>query len=158
MGHPATIGERRREVGGLVVDELGAGWKLALVEDAGDEDASSVRPIEDDVLALLETAQPGGQLAAGPPDAWLLSKQIEAVQQQGEATAEIARNVIATASAANVMTTRAVEVSTEASDTGRRAAEEPVPNSAIYRHGRSLRSSSSGSRTCRPRSRAACRR
>ena len=80
----APGGERRREFGRLVVDELGAGGELALVEDAGDEDASSVRPIEDDVLALLETAQPGGQLAAGPPDAWLLSKQIEAVQQEGE--------------------------------------------------------------------------
>jgi methyl-accepting chemotaxis protein len=46
-----------------------------------------------------------------------------AVEQQGSATAEIARNMVDTARAAAVMTTRTVDVSAEASDTGRRAAE-----------------------------------
>jgi methyl-accepting chemotaxis protein len=44
-----------------------------------------------------------------------------AVEQQGAATAEIARNVSETASAASEMTARTNEVSTEASDTGRYA-------------------------------------
>jgi len=46
-----------------------------------------------------------------------------AVEQQGTATAEIARNVTETASAATEMTTRATEVLGEASGTGRRATE-----------------------------------
>ncbi len=46
-----------------------------------------------------------------------------AVEQQGSATAEIARNVTSTAQAAHEMTARTHEVSGEASDTGRRAAE-----------------------------------
>jgi hypothetical protein len=45
------------------------------------------------------------------------------VEQQGAATAEIARNVTSTAQAAHEMTARTHEVSGEASDTGRRAAE-----------------------------------
>jgi methyl-accepting chemotaxis protein len=46
-----------------------------------------------------------------------------AVEQQGAATMEIARNVTGTAGAANEMTTRTSEVSAEASETGRRAVE-----------------------------------
>ncbi len=46
-----------------------------------------------------------------------------AVEQQGVATAEIARNVTETASAANQMMERTNEVSAEASDTGRHAAD-----------------------------------
>jgi methyl-accepting chemotaxis protein len=46
-----------------------------------------------------------------------------AIEQQGAATAEIARNMTETAGAANTMTTRTAEVSAEASDTGRRAAD-----------------------------------
>ncbi len=46
-----------------------------------------------------------------------------AVEQQGAATAEIARNVSETASAANVMKGRTDEVSIEARETGKRAAE-----------------------------------
>jgi len=46
-----------------------------------------------------------------------------AVQQQGTATAEIARNMTETATAANTMTERTEEVSTEAGTTGQRAAE-----------------------------------
>ncbi len=47
----------------------------------------------------------------------------KAVEQQGLATAEIARNVTQTASTANEMTVRATEVSAEAQDTGRHAAD-----------------------------------
>jgi hypothetical protein len=46
-----------------------------------------------------------------------------AVEQQGAATAEIARNISETATAANAMTTRITEVSAEADQTGRHAAE-----------------------------------
>jgi methyl-accepting chemotaxis protein len=46
-----------------------------------------------------------------------------AVEQQGAATAEIARNVTQTATAANVMTERVGEVSAEAERTGKQAAE-----------------------------------
>ena len=46
-----------------------------------------------------------------------------AVEQQGAATAEIARNVPETAAAANEMTVRTTEVSAEAGETGRRASE-----------------------------------
>ncbi len=46
----------------------------------------------------------------------------EAVEQQGSATAAIARNMAETASAANEVTTRTTEVSSEAGETGRRAA------------------------------------
>jgi len=47
----------------------------------------------------------------------------EAVEQQGAATAEIARNVTETASAADEMTSRTNDVSGEAADTGRYAAD-----------------------------------
>jgi methyl-accepting chemotaxis protein len=47
----------------------------------------------------------------------------EAVEQQGAATAEIARNIGATASAANEMTARTTDVSAEAGETGRQAGE-----------------------------------
>ena len=80
---------------------------IAQVRSATGASVQAVSRIEQTITALNQIA---GTIAL-------------AVQQQGEATAEIARNVIETASAANVMTTRAVEVSTEASDTGRRAAE-----------------------------------
>jgi methyl-accepting chemotaxis protein len=46
-----------------------------------------------------------------------------AIEEQGAATAEIARNVASTAAAANEMTERTGEVSTEAGQTGQRAAE-----------------------------------
>jgi hypothetical protein len=46
-----------------------------------------------------------------------------AVEQQGAATAEIARNVSGTAQAAHEMTARTTEVSAEASDTGRHAVD-----------------------------------
>jgi methyl-accepting chemotaxis protein len=46
-----------------------------------------------------------------------------AVEEQGVATAEIARNMAETALAANAMTNRATEVSIEAEQTGRHAAE-----------------------------------
>jgi methyl-accepting chemotaxis protein len=46
-----------------------------------------------------------------------------AVEQQGAATGEIARNVNETANAANEMTNRITDVSSEAVDTGRRAVE-----------------------------------
>ena len=46
-----------------------------------------------------------------------------AVEQQGAATAEIARNVTETATAANEMTTRITEVSAEAGETGHQAVE-----------------------------------
>jgi hypothetical protein len=51
------------------------------------------------------------------------------VEQQGSATAEIARNVQETATAANEMTNRAGEVSAEAAETGRHA-DEARHNSA----------------------------
>jgi methyl-accepting chemotaxis protein len=49
-----------------------------------------------------------------------------AVQQQGAATAEIARNVAHTAAAANEITGRITEVLTEAQDTGQRAADMQI--------------------------------
>jgi methyl-accepting chemotaxis protein len=49
-----------------------------------------------------------------------------AVEEQGAATAEIARNVAQTAEAANEITSRIGEVSTEAQDTGQHAADVQI--------------------------------
>ena len=46
-----------------------------------------------------------------------------AVEEQGAATAEIARNVAETAAAADTMTTRTTQVSSEATQIGRRAGD-----------------------------------
>jgi methyl-accepting chemotaxis protein len=72
--------------------------------------AASVAAVARIEKTIAEINAIGGSIAA-------------AVEQQGVATAEIARNVTQTASAANAMKMRATEVSTEAHDTGRHAVE-----------------------------------
>ncbi|MGD0108013.1 MAG: PilZ domain-containing protein, partial [Rhodopila sp.] len=80
---------------------------IAQIRSATGASVAAVARIEETITAITEIA---GSIA-------------EAVQQQGAATVEITRNVIETARAATEMTTRNQEVSAEASDTGRRAAD-----------------------------------
>ena len=54
------------------------------MKDSADENAVSVRLVEDDVLAALKTSKAGGEPIAGSPDPWLLSKQVQAIQKKGQ--------------------------------------------------------------------------
>src|SRR5580700_3932433 len=54
------------------------------MKNSADENAVSVRLVEDDVLALLKATQTGGEVIAGSPNAWLLSNQVKAIQQKSE--------------------------------------------------------------------------
>ena len=63
------------------------------------------------------------------------------MEQQGAATAEIARNVSETASAANAMTERTNDVMTEAVDTGRCATDVRANTVALGQAVEELRNS-----------------
>ena len=68
----------------LSVHEVGPDRQPALMKNSADENTISVRFIEDDVLAQLKTAKPGGEPIARSPEAWLFSNQVEAIQKTSE--------------------------------------------------------------------------
>src|ERR1017187_6676022 len=68
----------------LRIHELGSRRQHSLMQNSADDNAISVRFIEDDVLALLKAAKTGGEPIARSPDAWLLSNQVKAIQETGE--------------------------------------------------------------------------
>jgi len=55
-----------------------------LMKNSADENAVSVRLIEDDVLAVFEAPKTGGEPIAWSSDAWLFSNQVEAIQKKYE--------------------------------------------------------------------------
>ena len=73
-----------REAVSLRVHEVGPDRQPALMKNSADENAISVRFIEDDVLAQLKTAKTGGEPIARSPEAWLFSNQVEAIQKTSE--------------------------------------------------------------------------
>src|ERR1035441_9207747 len=68
----------------LRIHELGSRRQHSLMQNSADDNAISVRFIEDDVLALLQAAKTGGEHVAWSSDAWLLSNQVKAIQETGE--------------------------------------------------------------------------
>jgi hypothetical protein len=56
----------------------------ALMKDPADENAVSVRLVEDDVLGLLQAAKAGAESVTWSSEIRLFCNQIEPIQQKGE--------------------------------------------------------------------------
>jgi hypothetical protein len=66
----------------LSVYKMESGWQPSLMKDSDDDNATSLRFIEDDVFAPLETTKTGSERIAPVPKAWLLSEEIKSIRKK----------------------------------------------------------------------------